>query len=167
MHSAKMEVGTQRVFRIYCVQNVFGNYERYTTVEDEQDDIVNPWHVTSLNETGIDYDKLISGCRECDLHVKYDKRFGSSKIDEELVNRFQNRQICSPFHTTRSSCFRWLQETFDVPLIIQLTDDEKTLWKDLKVEEAIQLARENAKDIVAMGFNVDKTFIFNNLTFMG
>lgn len=62
---------------------------------------------------------------------------------------------------------RWLQETFDVPLVIQLTDDEKTLWKDLKVDEAIKLARENAKDIVAMGFNVEKTFIFNNLTFMG
>lgn len=62
---------------------------------------------------------------------------------------------------------KWLQETFDVPLIIQLTDDEKTLWKDLKIEEAIRLARENAKDIVAMGFDLNKTFIFNNLEFMG
>lgn len=62
---------------------------------------------------------------------------------------------------------KWLQETFDVPLVIQLTDDEKTLWKDLKVEDAIKLARENAKDIVAMGFDVNKTFIFNNLEFMG
>jgi hypothetical protein len=26
---------------------------------------------------------------------------------------------------------RWLQETFDVPLVIQLTDDEKFLFKDL------------------------------------
>lgn len=62
---------------------------------------------------------------------------------------------------------KWLQETFDVPLVIQLTDDEKTLWKDLKVEEAIKLARDNAKDIVAMGFDVNKTFIFSNLEFMG
>lgn len=62
---------------------------------------------------------------------------------------------------------KWLQETFDVPLIIQLTDDEKTLWKDLKIEDAIKLAKENAKDIVAMGFDWNKTFIFNNLEFMG
>lgn len=62
---------------------------------------------------------------------------------------------------------KWLQETFDVPLIIQLTDDEKTLWKDLKIEDAIKLAKENAKDIVAMGFDLHKTFIFNNLEFMG
>jgi len=62
---------------------------------------------------------------------------------------------------------KWLQETFDVPLVIQLTDDEKTLWKDLKVEDAIKLGRENAKDIVAIGFDVNKTFIFNNLEFVG
>lgn len=62
---------------------------------------------------------------------------------------------------------KWLQETFDVPLIIQLTDDEKSLWKDLKIEDAIKLAKENAKDIVAMGFDLNKTFIFNNLEFMG
>lgn len=60
-----------------------------------------------------------------------------------------------------------MQDAFDVPLVIQMSDDEKTLWKDLTVEAAINLARENAKDIIAMGFDVNKTFIFNNLTFMG
>lgn len=54
-----------------------------------------------------------------------------------------------------------------MPLVIQMSDDEKTLWKDLKVEDAIVLAHENAKDIIAMGFNPEKTFIFNDLTFMG
>jgi tryptophanyl-tRNA synthetase len=56
--------------------------------------------------------------------------------------------------------FRWLQETFDVPLVVQLTDDEKFLWKDLSIEEANRLAYENAKDIIACGFDVEKTFIF-------
>ena len=46
---------------------------------------------------------------------------------------------------------KWLQETFDVPLVIQLTDDEKFLWKDIKKEEAKRLAMENAKDIIALG----------------
>lgn len=54
-----------------------------------------------------------------------------------------------------------------MPLVIQLTDDEKTLWKDLKVEEAMKLARENAKDVIAMGFDVNKTFIFTDLDFVG
>lgn len=54
-----------------------------------------------------------------------------------------------------------------MPLVIQLTDDEKTLWKDLTVEQSMKLARENAKDIIAMGFDVNKTFIFSNLDFVG
>jgi tryptophanyl-tRNA synthetase len=51
--------------------------------------------------------------------------------------------------------------------VIQLTDDEKFLWKDLKVEEANQLALENAKDIIACGFDVEKTFIFSDFDFIG
>ncbi|BFF93001.1 tryptophan--tRNA ligase cytoplasmic [Drosophila madeirensis] len=161
------------------------------------EDVVDPWNVASSNDTGVDYDKLI-------------KRFGSSKIDDELIARFEKITGKPAHHLIRRGMFfshrdlhtiltlkeqgkpfylytgrgpssgslhvghlipftltKWLQETFDVPLVIQLTDDEKTLWKDLKVEDAIKLARENAKDIVAMGFDVKKTFIFNNLEFMG
>lgn len=62
---------------------------------------------------------------------------------------------------------RWLQETFNVPLVIQLTDDEKFLWKDLTVEDAQKLAFENAKDIIACGFDVEKTFIFPDFQYMG
>lgn len=54
-----------------------------------------------------------------------------------------------------------------MPLIIQLTDDEKALWRDIKVEDAIQMAHNNAKDIIAVGFDVNKTFIFNDLDFIG
>lgn len=63
-------------------------------------------------------------------------------------------------------CFRWLQDTFDVPLVIQMTDDEKFLWKDLTIEETNRLAHENAKDIIACGFDVDKTFIFSDVEYI-
>lgn len=56
---------------------------------------------------------------------------------------------------------------FNVPLVIQLTDDEKYLWKDLTLEETQKLAVENAKDIIALGFDVEKTFIFSDFTFIG
>lgn len=62
---------------------------------------------------------------------------------------------------------KWLQDVFDVPLVIQMTDDEKFLWKDLTIEEANRLTYENAKDIIACGFNPAKTFLFSNLDFMG
>jgi len=62
---------------------------------------------------------------------------------------------------------KWLQDVFDVPLVIQMTDDEKFLWKDLTIEEANRLTYENAKDIIACGFDMEKTFIFSNLDYMG
>lgn len=61
---------------------------------------------------------------------------------------------------------KWLQEVFDVPLVIQMTDDEKFLWKDMKVDEAKKMARENMKDIISVGFDPTKTFIFNNFDYM-
>lgn len=70
-------------------------------------------------------------------------------------------------HLLAFAVIRWLQEALNVPLVIQLTDDEKMLWKNLTVEEAIKMARENAKDIIALGFDVNKTFIFSDLDFIG
>jgi len=52
-------------------------------------------------------------------------------------------------------------------LVIQLTDDEKYFWKNLELEDAHRLAIENAKDIIALGFDVTKTFIFSNLDYIG
>lgn len=61
---------------------------------------------------------------------------------------------------------QYLQEVFNCPLVIQLTDDEKFLWKSLGFEEARRLARENAKDIIAFGFDVRKTFIFQDTEYI-
>ncbi|ESO09258.1 hypothetical protein HELRODRAFT_73874 [Helobdella robusta] len=161
------------------------------------EDIVNPWDVRSSSAAGVDYDKLI-------------KRFGSSKLDADLLERFQkvtgkpvhhllkrgiffshrDLNVILDRHEKRQPFFlytgrgpssesmhlghlipfiltKWLQETFDVPLIIQLTDDEKFLWKDLSIEEANRLAYENAKDIIACGFDESKTFIFSDIDYIG
>lgn len=62
---------------------------------------------------------------------------------------------------------KYLQDAFNVPLVIQLTDDEKFLWKDLTLKECYRYAKENAKDIIAVGFDVNKTFIFSDLDYFG
>ncbi|KAI9476515.1 MAG: hypothetical protein EXX96DRAFT_577427 [Benjaminiella poitrasii] len=63
---------------------------------------------------------------------------------------------------------QWLQDVFDVPIVIQLTDDEKFLFKpNLTVEMCQQFAYENAKDIIACGFKPEKTFIFSNFDNVG
>ena len=57
---------------------------------------------------------------------------------------------------------QWLQEVFDCPLVIQIADDEKTYFKNMEFEDVYRLGFENAKDIIAFGFNPEKTFIFSN-----
>ena len=130
-----------------------------TISSDDAGDVVTPWEVHTSSAEGIDYDKLIV-------------RFGSSKIEPELIERFENvtgkkahpllrrgkffshrefDQILTlyeqgkPFylytgrgpsseamhmgHLIPFIFTKWLQEIFDVPLVIQLTDDEKFLTK--------------------------------------
>lgn len=173
--------------------------ESKMTIENgkEQEDEVTPWDVKSSSDKGIDYDKLIV-------------RFGSQKIDEQLIARFEAVTGKPVHHLMRRGVFfshrdmnvildtvekgekfflytgrgpsseamhlghlipfmftKWLQDTFNVPLVIQLTDDEKFFFKDLTMEDARRLAIENARDIIALGFDIKKTFIFADLTFMG
>lgn len=62
---------------------------------------------------------------------------------------------------------KWLQDVFDVPLVIEMTDDEKFLFKQkLTIADVKRFAEENAKDIIAVGFNPENTFIFSDLQFM-
>lgn len=163
----------------------------------DDEDTVNPWSVSTTNAKGVDYDKLIV-------------RFGSSKIDKELVDRIEKVSGQKAHRFLRRGIFfshrdmhqvldayekhkgfylytgrgpssdsmhvghlipfiftKWLQDVFDIPLVIQLTDDEKYLWKDLTLDECHHFAVENAKDIIACGFDANKTFIFSDLQYMG
>eukprot|EP01056_Protomagalhaensia_sp_Gyna25_P006020 Protomagalhaensia_sp_Gyna_25__6019@NODE_946_length_2366_cov_160_086377_g752_i0_p1_GENE_NODE_946_length_2366_cov_160_086377_g752_i0NODE_946_length_2366_cov_160_086377_g752_i0_p1_ORF_typecomplete_len398_score86_30tRNAsynt_1b/PF00579_25/4_9e68_NODE_946_length_2366_cov_160_086377_g752_i0551248 len=62
---------------------------------------------------------------------------------------------------------KYLQEALDCPLVIQMTDDEKFIFnEDLTLEETHRLACENSKDILALGFDLDRTFIFRNLDYI-
>lgn len=59
---------------------------------------------------------------------------------------------------------KWLQDKFNVELWFQMTDDEKFYFKDnLSLEKTHQLSYENALDVIAIGFDPKKTFIFSNI----
>ncbi|CAI4223620.1 unnamed protein product [Auanema sp. JU1783] len=160
------------------------------------EDIVTPWTVESSSAKGIDYDKLIArfGCRKIDneLIERFERitghkahpmlRRGLFFAHRELNEILNRKEQGKPFflYTGRGASAgslhmghlvpfiftKYLQEVFDVPLIIQLTDDEKFLWKNLKIDECKKMAIENIKDIIAVGFDLDKTFVFTNLTYM-
>ena len=63
---------------------------------------------------------------------------------------------------------KYMQEAFDVPFMIQITDDEKYFHKEGgDLEEFTNLAYENIKDILALGFDPEKTFICLDSRYMG
>ena len=69
---------------------------------------------------------------------------------------------------------KWLQDAFNVPLVVQMTDDEKFLFKGKydpdkgdNLMDYAGLTLENARDIIACGFDYDKTFLFSDLDYVG
>lgn len=63
---------------------------------------------------------------------------------------------------------QWFQEKFDTNVYIEITDDEKFLVDKVRdLNEAKKWAYENILDIIALGFNPDKTFIFLDSEYIG
>jgi tryptophanyl-tRNA synthetase len=58
---------------------------------------------------------------------------------------------------------KWLQERFKVNLYIEITDDEKFLHKkEVSWGEISKYSQDNIRDIAAVGFDPDRTFIFRD-----
>lgn len=57
---------------------------------------------------------------------------------------------------------RWLQKEFGAELYFQMTDDEKFLVKNLSLKETTGFAYDNMLDVIALGFDPKKTFIFTD-----
>lgn len=69
---------------------------------------------------------------------------------------------------------KWLQDAFNCPLVIQMTDDEKFIFKGAyedgkgdNLDYFRSLTDENARDIIACGFDFEKTFLFSSLDYVG
>jgi len=59
---------------------------------------------------------------------------------------------------------KWLQDKFKVDLWFQMTDDEKFYFKrDIKLKDSNAYARDNALDVIALGFDENKTHIFSDI----
>ncbi|KAK7255809.1 hypothetical protein RIF29_29230 [Crotalaria pallida] len=163
----------------------------------EEEQVVNPWEVSAKDGGKIDYDKLIDrfGCQRLDqslvqrverltsrpAHVFLRRGvFFAHRDFNDILDAYErgdkfylytgrgpSSEALHLGHLIPFMFTKYLQEAFKVPLVIQLTDDEKFLWKNLTVEETQRLARENAKDIIACGFDISKTFIFSDFDFVG
>ncbi|MCL7393460.1 MAG: tryptophan--tRNA ligase [Thaumarchaeota archaeon] len=154
--------------------------------------IVTPWKV----EGKVDYDKLIERFGTTPIDDELLRRIGklAGELNHLLRRRifFSHRDLdkvlddweagrgfflytgrgpSGPMHIGHILPFyltKWLQDRFGVNVYIQLTDDEKFLEEErgLTLEETRGWAYENALDIAAVGFDPDKTFIFQDTEYI-
>lgn len=59
----------------------------------------------------------------------------------------------------------YLQKAFGATVVFQIADDEKFFSKDKDFDTIYELGKENTVDLIALGFDLDKTFIFSNNDF--
>ncbi|CAG9464959.1 unnamed protein product [Pedinophyceae sp. YPF-701] len=161
------------------------------------DQVITPWDVTGGTDGRIDYNKLVHqfGCQQIDQALidrvervtgvrahPFLRRgvFFAHRDLKELLDAYEKGEKFYLYtgrgpssealhlgHLVPFMFTKWLQDAFKVPLVVQLTDDEKCLWRALEHDEALRLAKENARDIVACGFDPARTFIFSDFEFMG
>ncbi len=142
--------------------------------------IVTPWEVKG----NIDYDKLIREFGVSRIDEVLLKRLMKHTGDHHLLRRgkfFAHRDLkfaldeyekgknlfmytgcgpSGPIHMGHAMVWlftKWLQDTLDVELWFQFTDDEKFLFKDKSYEEIQKVLHENMLDVIALGFNPEKT----------
>ncbi len=146
---------------------------------------VTPWEVSGLS--GETYEKLIKkfGVKKIDgpliqkilntagslhpfisLNLFYAERdLGELLDDYRKGNKFYlytGRGPSGKMHIGHLMPFiftKWLQEAYGVDLVIQLTDDEKYLVKNLSRKEIDGYVEDNILDILSLGFDPKHTHI--------
>ena len=146
---------------------------------------VSPWNASGK----IDYDKLIErfGTQKLenslleelknltgDLHLFLRRNvFFSHRDFDKILNDLKNgkgfylytgRGPSGPMHLGHLLPFiisKWFQEKFGLNVYIEITDDEKFLHSEnLDLNDTYRFSMENALDIISLGFDEDRTFIF-------
>ncbi|MDP8011591.1 MAG: tryptophan--tRNA ligase [Thermoplasmata archaeon] len=152
---------------------------------------VTPWTVTGK----VDYDKLIKkfGTQPLDDNLKRRleklsngshvlirrNTFFSHRDFDKVLDDIENgmgfflytgRGPSGPMHIGHIIPFvmtKWFQEKFKANVYIELTDDEKFLYDEkFSLDDSRKWSYENALDIIALGFDPDRTFIFQDTEYI-
>jgi len=155
----------------------------------EENMIVTPWEVKGT----IDYDKLVKKFGLSLIDKKLYKKLGKHMKNNLFLRRkiffahrdldfilnelekgnkfylYNGRGPSGDTHLGHLITFlfaKQLQDAFDVKYLVQLTDDEKFLFRDnLSLEDVEKFTYENALDIMALDLNPEKTKIISNLKY--
>ena len=156
-----------------------------------EEQVVTPWEVKGK----IDYEKLINEFGTKPLteelvkriekkagyrHVLLKRKVFFSHRDLDVILNLYDKGEKFALYTGRGPSgqthlghlvpwifCKYLQDAFDVELYFELTDDEKFFVnRDMSLEETNSLAYENALDIIAIGFDPKKTFLFTDTEYI-
>ncbi|MBS3159343.1 tryptophan--tRNA ligase [Candidatus Woesearchaeota archaeon] len=145
---------------------------------------VTPWDVSGE----IDYNKLVKDFGATLIDEKIKKRlktpllkrgnYFSHRDFDKWLEAYDKKKIISvitgrgpsekmhlghliPFLAAKS-----LQEEFNCKVFIPISDDEKFFVKeDLNFNKVLEYSKENILDIIALGFKVNETFIFEDFIY--
>ena len=159
--------------------------------EEPGDFVVTPWTVKG----DVDYDKLVQefGTSKItpeiievfqkltgEIHPFLRRRIFYSHRDlDDILRRYENGEKFFLYtgrgpsggvhlgHLIPWIFTKYLQDKFGAELYFQMTDDEKYYTSDkLSLEKTADLAEENTLDLIAVGFDPKKTFVFTDTGYM-
>lgn len=163
------------------------------TTEENNDAVVTPWAVKG----SVDYAKLLEQFGSSEIGPELLERFErvtgrkphpwlrrgffySHREFDEILTAYEKGEKFYLYtgrgpssdslhfgHLVPFMFTKWLQEVFDVPLVIQMTGDEKYLFRDVSMADVRRFTVDNVKDIIAVGFDASKTFIFDDFEYVG
>ena len=174
------------------IDNPIDNPVTEITLE-ENTQVVNP--VTATCDTKFNYDLLIEqfglmpidskfldkmrdilGCEPHYLlrreifyaHQDFDKILSAKAAGKEIyiyTGRGPSAQSMHAGHLIPMMFTVWLQKVFDCWVVIEMSDEEKFYFKDGTLEHYLSCTEGNARDIIACGFDPEKTFIFSSFKY--
>ena len=102
----------------------------------------------------------------CFAHRDFDKILEMYKEGKKFYLYTGRGPSSEAMHLGHSISFlvcQYFQKAFNAPVVIQMTDDEKFVFKNnLSLAEVTGFGYENMKDIIAFGFDPELTYIFLN-----
>lgn len=141
---------------------------------DKYDQLVNEFGVQKISSELLDRFCRVTKCEKPHRLLRRGLFFAHRDLELILDDLEQGKQIFiytgrGPTsealhlgHIVPIEFTAWLQKTLDAIVVFQMADDEKYWFKDLEFDQVYQLGFKNARDIIALGFNPDKTFMFSS-----
>ena len=180
---------------IYIYIHIY-TYNMSNPETKENDQVVTPWTVNSkngidylrlVNDFGVklithDLLKRWERVTGTEVHLWLKRGIFFSHQDLELIldgyekgnlqflytGRGPTSEALHIGHMLQFYFATYLQKALQCIIVIQMSDDEKYVFKpNMSLAECERLTKENAKDIIACGFDPQRTFIFSNTEFYG